>query len=194
MLLHGGLKSGYWGCRYHMLGISFGVGIMLWLSYWGMSALIVEMPQLMFVVRVLGTAYLLWLTYTLATSDLTSTIENALQGKKLSVSMPAASSQKKPFVALPLTFRQATLFQWLNPKAWTMTMVAPSLVVMTSTRPWLDNWPFLVMCMAINLICIGFWSAGGQSLRKLSHHPKLMQVVHLVIVLMTLYCAIAMWL
>lgn len=44
MLLHGGIKCGFRQCRWHMLGITVGVTIMLWLSYWGVAALVVEYP------------------------------------------------------------------------------------------------------------------------------------------------------
>ena len=32
MLLHGSIKRGFWACRFHMLGITLGVTVMLWLS------------------------------------------------------------------------------------------------------------------------------------------------------------------
>ncbi|MGP5211577.1 LysE family transporter [Psychrobacter alimentarius] len=35
MLLHGSIKRGFWACRWHMLGITTGVAVMLGLSYWG---------------------------------------------------------------------------------------------------------------------------------------------------------------
>ena len=189
MLLHGGIKRGFWGCRFHMLGITTGVTIMLWLSYWGMAALIVNHPSLMLTIKILGTLYLLWLTYQMARSDFSAIVNEALNREKL-----AESAAKQRFGELPLSFWQAVLFQWLNPKAWTMTMVAPSLAMMHNGRLWLDNWPLLMMCAFISIGSIGWWAAGGHWLRKLVHLPRVMRVIHAVIILMTLYCAVAMWL
>src|SRR5699024_6731134 len=79
MLLHGSIKRGFWACRWHMLGITIGVTIMLWLSYWGMAALVVSFPVLMLTIKLLGTLYLLWLTYQMAKSDFTVIVHEALQ-------------------------------------------------------------------------------------------------------------------
>ncbi|WP_367105965.1 LysE family translocator [uncultured Psychrobacter sp.] len=59
MLLHGSIKRGFWACRFHMLGICVGVTVMLWLSYWGMAALVVSFPSIMLIIKILGTLYLL---------------------------------------------------------------------------------------------------------------------------------------
>ncbi len=199
MLLQGGLKRGFWACRWHMIGICFGVGFMLWLSYWGMAALVVEHPTLMLGIKILGTGYLLWLAYHMAKSDFRTVIEQSLTNKG---SEPKGNGKKQRFGELPLSFWQAAVFQWLNPKAWTMTVVAPSLAMLASNifaaqvgqfKFGLNSWPLLLMSMALNLTCISFWAAGGQTLRQLVHHPKTMRVVHALIVLATLYCAIALW-
>ena len=209
MLLHGGIKRGFWACRWHMLGISVGVTIMLWLSYWGMATLIVHHPNIMLAIKILGTLYLLWLTYQLAKSDLITVVKIALRTEKINEQMGQQNSQKnnqqkRHFGELPLTFWQAVLFQWLNPKAWTMTMVAPSLAIFvtyaatTSTHSsanyGLNNWSLLILCMMINLLSISCWSAGGHWLRKLVHLPKLMQTIHILVVVMTAYCALSLWL
>ncbi|SNT70031.1 LysE family translocator [Psychrobacter sp. LV10R520-6] len=190
MLLHGSVKCGFWQCRWHMLGITVGVTIMLWLSYWGMSALVVSYPAIMLVIKVLGTLYLLWLTYQMAKSDFTTFVHEALRRE---ASGEQVGNVKPRFGELPLTFWQAVLFQWLNPKAWTMTMVAPSVAMFYAGRPWLDNYPLLAVCAVVNILSISCWAAGGHWLRKLVHLPLVMRVIHGVIVLMTLYCALTLW-
>lgn len=79
MLLHGSIKRGFWACRWHMLGITLGVTVMLWLSYWGMAALVVSFPSIMLIIKILGTLYLLWLTYQMAKTDFTAVVNEALQ-------------------------------------------------------------------------------------------------------------------
>lgn len=189
MLLHGGVKRGFWACRWHMLGITVGVTIMLWLSYWGMATLVIGFPAIMLTIKVLGTLYLLWLTYQMAKSDFTAIVHDALQREQ-----SGAIETKQRFGELPLSFWQAVLFQWLNPKAWTMTVVAPSLAIFHAGKPWLDNYSLLAMCAVVNLVSISFWAAGGHWLRQLVHFPQVMRVIHAVIVLMTLYCAVTLWL
>ncbi|WP_367108752.1 LysE family translocator [uncultured Psychrobacter sp.] len=194
MLLHGSIKRGFWACRFHMLGICVGVTVMLWLSYWGMAALVVSFPSIMLIIKILGTLYLLWLTYQMAKTDFVAIINDAIKHEQYKQANAAVIEAKKRFGELPLSFGQALLFQWLNPKAWTMTVVAPSLAMFHAGRPWLDNYSLLAMCALINILSISCWAVGGHWLRKLVHLPRMMKVIHAVIVLMTLYCAITLWL
>lgn len=194
MLLHGSIKRGFWACRFHMLGITTGVTVMLWLSYWGMAALVISFPAIMLIIKILGTLYLLWLTYQMAKTDFIAVINDAIKHQQYKQANAAVIEAKKRFGELPLSFGQALLFQWLNPKAWTMTVVAPSLAMFHAGRPWLDNYPLLAMCALINILSISCWAAGGHWLRKLVHLPRVMKVIHAVIVLMTLYCALTLWL
>ncbi len=195
MLLHGSIKRGFWACRWHMLGITLGVTIMLWLSYWGMAALVVSFPAVMLIIKVLGTLYLLWLIYQMAKTNFTTIINEALlQEQQRQQAGESVIEVKKSFGELPLSFGQALLFQWLNPKAWTMTVVAPSLAMFHAGKPWLDNYALLAMCTIVNLLSISCWAAGGHWLRKLVHLPRVMRVIHALIVLMTLYCALTLWL
>ena len=103
MLLQGGLRRGLWDCRWHMFGISFGVGIMLWFSYWGMAVLIVNHPNptLMLTIRLLGTAYLLWLAYHIPKTDFKDTVHHALLNE---VSEAPGIDNKQRFSVLPLNF------------------------------------------------------------------------------------------
>ena len=191
----GSIKRGFWACRWHMLGITTGVVIMLWLSYWGMAALVISYPAVMLIIKVLGTLYLLWLTYQMAKTDFIAIINEALlHEQRRQQSADINNEVKKSFGELPLSFGQALVFQWLNPKAWTMTMVAPSLAMFHAGKPWLDNYALLAMCALINILSISCWSAGGHWLRKLVHLPRVMKMIHAVIVLMTLYCAVTLWL
>ena len=195
MLLHGSIARGFWACRWHMLGITLGVTIMLWLSYWGMSALVISFPAVMLIIKILGTLYLLWLTYQMAKTDFIAVVNEALQYKQeRKLTNEKVVKVKKYLGELPLSFGQALLFQWLNPKAWTMTVVAPSLAMFHAGKPWLDNYALLAMCALINILSISCWALGGHWLRKLVHLPRVMKIVHALIVLMTLYCALTLWL
>lgn len=169
MLLHGSIKRGFWACRWHMLGITTGVAVMLWLSYWGMAALVVSYPAVMLIIKVLGTLCLLWLTYQMAKTDFIVVVNDALKHEQYKQANTTVIEAKKRFGELPLSFGQALLFQWLNPKAWTMTVVAPSLAIFHAGRPWPDNYPLLALCALINILSISCWAAGGHWLRKLVH-------------------------
>lgn len=59
MLLQGGMERGFFACRWHMLGIVLGCGVMVWLSFLGLAALVSAWPSLQWVLKLGGSAYLL---------------------------------------------------------------------------------------------------------------------------------------
>ncbi|PID61150.1 MAG: hypothetical protein CR974_04420 [Gammaproteobacteria bacterium] len=192
MLLHGGLKAGFRACYPQMLGISFGLAVMLALSYWGMAMAVTQLPHLMTVLKLFGTAYLLWLTWHMWIDGIVPSsdkLDDELEHP------PATSRFQRYFQrwTLPLTAWQATLFQWVNPKVWLMVSVAPSIYLITGERPLWDNLPLCALAFVINQASIAVWAAGGHSLQRLLHQQRLMDVIHKVIVFMTLYCALSLW-
>lgn len=184
MLLHGGLRSGFAACRWHILGISAGLVTMLFFAYWGIATIIMQMPAMMTGLKGLGTCYLLWLVWVMWREGVVPNEEKLTDASQL--------KQKKRW-QLPLTFSQALLFQWINPKAWVMVIMMPSLAMIAGNHPYIDNAPLYLMIFVINLLCISLWAAGGNALRQLLHRQTLMQWVHYMIMAMTVYCAISIW-
>ncbi len=184
MLLHGSLRSGFKRCLPHMLGISSGCMVMIFFSYWGIANLVVEWPVSLIVIKVLGTAYLCWLTWVMNREGIVPQNLDEL----------AEKSNHKVSWALPLNYWQAALFQWVNPKAWMMVVTLPLLAIITGAQPQISNAPIYLLCFVINLSCISVWAAGGNTLRHFLHRQSVIKVVHVVIIAMTLYCAVSIWL
>lgn len=182
MLLHGGLKKGFWACRQHLLGISTGCVSMAFFSYWGIAELLVHQPAFLVILRVIGTAYLLWLAWGMWRGGIVPSDDKIAQ-----------TDNVKQW-QLPLKFWQALIFQYVNPKAWVMIVMMPSIALFTGAYPYFDNYPIYALFFVVNLSCICVWAFGGNALRRLLHRETLMQVIHIGIVLMTLYCALSMWL
>ena len=181
MLLQGGLRKGYRGCIKHMIGIEVGAISMILLSYAGMGALFHTLPAAFLLMKGLGCAYLLWLAWHIWQTG-------------LGISEEEAVTPSKQTWLPPLGMWQAAVFQWLNPKAWLLTVLLPGYVLIPGTTPWLDNWPVIVVYVPLNFMCISVWSAGGQSLRRLLKQPRALVWVHYAVVLGLLYCTIALWL
>jgi threonine/homoserine/homoserine lactone efflux protein len=72
----------------------------------------------------------------------------------------------------PMTFMQAALFQWANPKAWAMGLSAISLYAPTR-----DLGAVLLVAAvfgAINLPSVGCWTLMGRAIRRwLTSHGRL---------------------
>ncbi len=192
MLLHGGLKAGFRACYPHLFGISAGVIILLALSYLGMAAIVTRLPVAMTGLKIVGTSYLLWLAWHMwidgiVPDDKTLTNEQQVTKK---------GRFKRYFRrwTLPLNVWQAILFQWVNPKTWLMVAVAPGIYLIAGERPLIDNLPLCALAFVINQGGIAVWAAGGHSLQRLLHKQRLMRTIHIIIVLMTVYCGVSLWL
>jgi threonine/homoserine/homoserine lactone efflux protein len=104
MLLAFGVNFGTRATLPHMLGISCGHFIMLMAVGMGLGELFIRVPVIYQVMQVLGMAYMLYLAWGIVRSGPPSEDEATNEG------------------ATPLGFWGAAAFQWVNPKAWVMTL------------------------------------------------------------------------
>src|SRR5207247_2804680 len=81
------------------------MGLMMFLVPLGLGSLVLEHPQVLKTLNWGGAAFLLWLSWRIATSS--SRIE----------SMPESN---------PVGYLGAALFQWVNPKSWLVSASAAS--------------------------------------------------------------------
>jgi threonine/homoserine/homoserine lactone efflux protein len=143
MLLASGVNFGIRPTIPHMLGITIGFVVMLIVVGSGLGVVLLALPVLHGVLRILCAIYMIYLAYSLATSG-------GLGGEK---------GRGKP-----MTFLQAALFQWVNPKAWAMGLTA--MTVYTVPDPfWISIFVVAVVFGVINLPCIGIWAGFGVALR-----------------------------
>jgi threonine/homoserine/homoserine lactone efflux protein len=85
-----------------MLGVSVGFPLMMVALGLGLGQIFLHLPWLHEVMRYAGAAFLLYLAWRIASS---AGVEETEAGQ-------------------PLTFVEAAIFQWLNPKAWTLALGA----------------------------------------------------------------------
>jgi threonine/homoserine/homoserine lactone efflux protein len=145
MLMASGANFGLRRTVPHMLGVAIGFTVMIVLVGIGLVGLFEAWPPLFKILKVVSAVYLLWLAWKIATS-------------------PAPTSSGNDSSGRPMTFVQAALFQWVNPKAWTMALTA--ITVYAGTRNVLAVIGVAAVFGAINLPTVGVWAAMGQYLRR----------------------------
>ncbi|MBO6716782.1 MAG: LysE family translocator [Rhizobiaceae bacterium] len=151
MLLSSGVNFGFRRTLPHMLGIGAGFVVLLLAVGFGLGTLLSAFPQLHLVLKVAGGAYLLYLAWRIA--------------------MARSMSAKDGSVARPMTFLEASAFQWVNPKAWVMAVTA--MAIYTSPEA-----PFLTVILvavafgAVNLPSVSVWAAFGTALRGFLSDPE----------------------
>ena len=149
MLMSSGATFGFRRTLPYLFGISIGCVAMVLLLGFGLAGVIGRLPWLYTLLHIVSTAYLLYLAWRIATS----------------VGVGGATVR-----ARPLSFLDAAAFQWVNPKAWAMTLGAAT----SFARP--DHLMSDVVIVALvlaacGLPCIMLWAGGGTAARRLLTRP-----------------------
>lgn len=173
LLLASGLRFGFVRTLPHIAGIQAGVALQLFLAAMGLGYLLLEVPVLNVGMKVLGTVYLLYLAWNLKPQALTA--ESETEGK-------------------PFSFLQALLFQFINPKAWLMTLTAGSLFLPSFSSPLLST---LVLCLVFSCVgtpSSGSWAVIGGTIRRFLKEPFWRKLFSVVMMGLTLFTAVYIWL
>ncbi|MEH6403693.1 MAG: LysE family translocator [Sneathiella sp.] len=145
LLLTSGANFGFMRSIPLILGISAGFLSMVLGVGLGLGQLLNEVPILYTILRVLCGLYVLWLALKIAKSR-------------------SLGSDNPEQVAKPISFIQASLFQLLNPKAWTVALI----VTVSYTVPdnYLNSLVLLIgLFAAINIPSISVWALSGAALQ-----------------------------
>jgi threonine/homoserine/homoserine lactone efflux protein len=172
MLTSSGLMFGFKRSIPHMLGITAGCAIMFALCAVGVGTAFTALPQAEIVLKTVGSAYLLYLAWKL---------------RRISVADDGAETGK------PMTFLGATAFQFVNPKAWIMA-VSGAAGFLPKLQPFsLAVAVFCVVYCSVGLPCISVWAGAGAALRRYLKQRVWRTAFCAVMVLLTLYSALAVW-
>jgi threonine/homoserine/homoserine lactone efflux protein len=150
ILLASGVNFGFSRTVPNMLGISVGFASLLLGVGFGLGALLLAFPTLHTVLKFAGGAYLLYLTWQIASS------RSLAKGGETA--------------ARPMTLLEAAAFQWVNPKAWMMAVTAMA-VYTNSERPFLSVLIVAVAFTLVNLPSVSCWAGFGMVLRGFLADP-----------------------
>jgi threonine/homoserine/homoserine lactone efflux protein len=145
MLMASGANYGYIRTIPHMAGVVVGFTILLFLVGMGLIRVFDTVPASYLVLKVVSLVYLVYLAWRIATA---------------AAPEEASSDGGKPF-----TFVQAALFQWVNPKAWTVGLTA--ITVYAPTRSLGAILILVFIFAAVTIPSISIWTLLGQQLRSL---------------------------
>jgi threonine/homoserine/homoserine lactone efflux protein len=149
MLMASGANFGLRRTVPHALGVGFGFTLMIILVGVGLMGLFDLFPILNVILKVVSVAYLLWLAWKIANA-----------------AAPASDGDAR---GKPMSFVQAMLFQWVNPKAWTMALSAIALYA--PDRNFAAVLLVAVVFGIINLPSTSIWAVMGTALRGWLTNP-----------------------
>ncbi|MGO4893923.1 LysE family translocator [Flavobacterium sp. W21_SRS_FM6] len=173
MIMTSGVNYGFRRSLPHLLGIDIGFVLMIIGVGLGISQLFAQIPELLIWLKIAGIMYLGYLAYRIATSPTTPLVADVVD-----------EMQRKP-----LSFLQAALFQWVNPKAWIMIVGA----IVTYTNSSLD-YTLQVGIIALFFLCLGtpctfMWLGFGTALKRYlanSRHLKIFNIVMASLLMLSL--------
>jgi threonine/homoserine/homoserine lactone efflux protein len=164
MLMASGANFGWARSMPHALGVSIGFMLMVFLVGVGIGQVFQSFPVAQTVLKALCATYLLYLAWKIATA--------------------APPSAETRATAKPFTFTQAALFQWVNPKGWSMALTAIAAYAPTQD-PALIAFIALVFGV-INFPVIGLWMGMGVQMRRVLANPKALRVFNVTAALLLL--------
>jgi threonine/homoserine/homoserine lactone efflux protein len=142
----------------HILGITCGFGLEVAAVCGGLGLLFTRWPQVHTALKWVGAAYLLYLGWQMLRPRDTQ----------------AGGAGK------PITFTQAALFQFLNPKAWLMSLTAATLFLPPQLGQAAGSGFVAGILALVNLPCISLWAAFGSSLGLTLSRPTARRIFNWV--------------
>jgi threonine/homoserine/homoserine lactone efflux protein len=151
MLMTSGVKYGFGRTLPHLAGVILGFALMIAVVGLGLDVLFKRFPQILPIMRIAGSLYMVWLALKIALAKPIGEVEPG---------------------GRPIGFLAAAGFQWVNPKAWMMVLSA-----LATYGGVVDDYTSSVLFIAalsalITAPCSGAWTLFGASLSRLLTDPR----------------------
>jgi len=162
MLMNSGANFGFKQTIPHMLGVGLGFTFMVLLVGLGVIQLFDRFPMSYDILKVLSIVYLVYLAFKIATST--------------------GNLEQKSSSSTPFTFVQAALFQWVNPKAWTMALT--SISIYAPSKSFTAVLVVAIVFGIVNLPCISSWIMLGQKIQVILTDQKRLRIFNITMALL----------
>ncbi len=152
MLFASGVNHGIRRTIPHLLGVTLGFTIMQLAVGLGVGMIFEAVPGLYSTLRALGVSYMFYLAWRIGTS--TPPAE------------PEAAAPAPQAAGRPMTFLEASAFQWVNPKAVMMCVTAASTYA-PPDKPILGAFIVTGVFFVAGMPCVALWVLLGRVMRGL---------------------------
>lgn len=157
-----------------MIGIMLGMQCILLLVAFGVGSLILLYPALHLILKIAGSAYLLWLAWKIGTAAY----------EKLETDAPPPE---------PIPFWQGGLLQVINPKAWLMALGAVASFSLAGSQ-YLHSVVLISVGIAlVNIVAGIIWIAFGSMIGKLLRSRRAWTIFNVCMGLLTAACVLLIW-
>jgi len=168
MVLTSGIKFGYLKTIPHMSGITIGHVLQVVLVCLGLGKLFQMFPQIQNILKIICAIYLLYLGYKIIGSF----------------------NKIKEDGSRPLKFYEASLFQLVNPKAWTISTMVASGFLPKDEKLFIAILFISIIALVVCPISISIWAAFGSGIRNLVKNNKKKAIIEYFLAILLLITAI----
>ena len=168
MLTASGMKFGFIRTLPHLIGIPLGHIFQIGLTCYGLANLFLLYPQVQFYMKILCFIYLVYLGW----------------------KMIGSFSMVQKETGRPLRFYEASLFQFINPKAWTV-----AITVASGFFPTEENFVIATMFLVITAAVVCFpsiciWAIFGNSLRIFIRNTRTKKITEYILAILLVLTAL----
>ena len=147
----------------HILGIAVGLAVMLLIFGSGLAGALAADPRLHGLLRGVGAAWMLWLAAKIAFG----------QGR-------LTGGGGRP----PLSFLGAALFQWINPKAWLISLATVATYTTAEGSLYRQVILLALLFFLVSIPCVGAWAALGAGASRFLLTPRRLRLFNVVMALL----------
>ncbi|HEK2898320.1 LysE family translocator [Proteus sp. GOKU] len=174
LLTSSGANVGFKGSLKLMAGIMLGMQCVLLSSAFGVAALLIIYPALHIGLKIVGSAYLLWLAWKTATSSY----------QRLDI--PAKTPQA-------VSWFQGGLLQFLNPKAWMMGLGAVGSFSLSGDAYFSSVIAISIVMVIVNFVAGIVWILGGTLISLFLQSRRSWFIFNISMGLLTALCVPLIW-
>ena len=168
MLTTSGMKFGFIRTLPHLIGIPLGHILQIGLTCFGLANLFIIYPQIQFYMKILCFLYLLYLGW----------------------QMIGSFSIVKKDTGRPLKFYEASLFQFINPKAWSIAITVASGFFPTEENIFIGICFVTLTAAFICFPTISLWALFGSGLRAFVNKEKTKKIIEYILALLLILTGI----
>ena len=155
----------------HVLGVSLGFALMVFLVAAGAGAAFIENPSVMWWLRLVGIAVLLWLAWKIATAG------------------RAGSEERER----PIGFLEAVAFQWVNPKAWLICASAVGSFLDANESALIQAALFGMIFVVAGMPCMFVWLGFGAAMQRFLRTDSALRAFNITMALVLAATALVMF-
>jgi threonine/homoserine/homoserine lactone efflux protein len=171
LLLASGIRFGFGRTVRHVAGTAAGMGVLVLAVAGGIGVLLLALPGAELVLRLVGSAYLLYLAWRIARSRGADRTE----------------------VSRPLGVLDAAAFQFVNPKAWLFALAAVGAFLPAELAPVAAALAVAAIIAVVILGTASVWAAGGAALSRVLGDGRAQRPVNLTLALLLAASVAFIW-